>query len=279
MILPPIEDCQERLVSPSPYLVHKKRLLSMLANSCIRSEYEFFKLGFGLHIPYTMLLDILREIHPEPATYTTYMEEVGLHLLHLAQNAFYKNNNVRHLKYFYHVLVPHNVLVPLHYFDELSSAMRTVDGTRLCFWDCLRSESPWVNDETEFVVHFFHLISTLTIGTYTEYSNHRSRLLGHPYETHYAGELLDSPTLSEKYGNLGLINSFFIKFGIIGGNQRLKEIVDDFHHPLCLKVAQMDNLPVPDMPMLAFNGAMKLINEKFGGNMWSFARSFAEVCG
>ena len=37
LILPPIEDCQERLVSPSPYLVHQQRLLSMLANSCIRS--------------------------------------------------------------------------------------------------------------------------------------------------------------------------------------------------------------------------------------------------
>ena len=245
MILPPIEDCQERLVSPSPYLVHEKRLLSMLANSCIRSEYEFFKLGLGLHIP--MLLDILREIHPEPVTYTTYMEEAGLHLLHLARNAFYENNNVRHLKYFYCVLVPHNVLVPLHYFDELSSVMQTVDGMRLCFWDCLRLESPWVNDTMEFVVHLFHLISTLTVSTYTEYSNHRSRLLHHPYETHYAGELLDSLTLSERYENLGLINSFFIKFGIIGGNQRFKEIVDDFHRPLCLKVAETDNLPVPDM--------------------------------
>ena len=208
MILPLIEDCQERLVSPSPYLVHEKRLLSMLANSCIRSEYEFFKLGLGLHIPYTMLLDILREIHPKPATYTAYIEEAGLHLLHLARNAFYENNNVRHLKYFYRVLVPHNVLVPLHYFDELSSAMQTVDGTKLCFWDCLRSESPWVNDEMEFVVRLFHLISTLTVSTYMEYSNHRSGLLGHPYKTHYAGELLDSLTLSEKYGNLGLINSF-----------------------------------------------------------------------
>ena len=190
-----------------------------------------------------MLLDILREIHPKPTTYTAYMEEAGLHLLHLARNAFYENNNVRHQKYFYLVLVPHNVLVPLRYFDELSTAMQTVDGTRLCFWDCLRSESPLVNDETEFVVRLFHLISTLTVGTYTEYSNHRSRLLGHPYETHYAGELLDS----EKYGNLGLINSFFIKFGIIGGNRRLKEIVDDFHCPLCLKVVETDNLPVPDM--------------------------------
>ena len=47
LILPLIEDCQERLVSSSPYLVHEKRLLSMLANSCIRSEYEFFKLGLG----------------------------------------------------------------------------------------------------------------------------------------------------------------------------------------------------------------------------------------
>ena len=154
---------------------------------------------------------------------------------------------MRHLKYFYRVLVPHNVLVLLCYFDELSSVMQTVDGMRLCFWDCLRSESPWVNDEMEFVVCLFHLISTLTVGTYMEYSNHRSRLLDHPYETHYAGELLDSLTLSEKYGNLGLINSFFIKFGIIGGNQRLKGIVDDFYHPLCLKVAETDNLPVPDM--------------------------------
>ena len=207
------------------------------------------------------------------------MAEAGLHLLHLAHNAFYENNNVRHLKYFYCILVPHNVLVPLRYFDKLSTAMQIVDGTRLCFWDCLRLESPWVNDETEFVVRLFHLISTLTVGMYAEYSNYRSGLLGHPYETHYAGELLDLPTLSEKYGNLGLINSFFIKFGIIGGNRRLKKIVDDFHHPLCLKVAEMDNLPVPDVRMLTFHGAMKLINEKFGGNMWSFARFFAEVCG
>ena len=162
------------------------------------------------------------------------MAEAGLHLLRLAHNAFYKNNNVRHLKYFYRILVPHNVLVPLRYFGKLSTVMQIVDGMRLCFWDCLRSESPWVNDETEFVVCLFHLISTLTVGMYMEYSNHRSRLLGHPYETHYAGELLDLPTLSEKYGNLGLINSFFNKFGIIGGNWRLKEIVDDFHHPLCL---------------------------------------------
>ena len=86
---------------------------------------------------------------------------------------------MRHLKYFYRVLVPHNVLVPLCYFDELSTVMQTVDGMRLCFWDCLRSESPWVNDETEFVVHLFHLISTLTVSTYMEYSNHRSGLLGH----------------------------------------------------------------------------------------------------
>ena len=203
----------------------KNRLLFMLANSCIRCEYDFFKLGLGLHIPYTMLLDILREIHPEPATYTAYMEEAGLCLLHLAQNAFYENNNVRCLKYFYSVLVRHNVLVPLHYFDELSTAMQTVDGTRLCFWDCLRSESSWVNDETEFVVCLFHFISTLTVGNYMKYSNHRSGLFSHPYKTHYAGELLDSPTLSEKYGNIWFINSFFIKFGIIGGNQRLKEIV------------------------------------------------------
>ena len=37
LIFPLIEDCQERVVSPSPYLVHQQRLLSMLANSCIRS--------------------------------------------------------------------------------------------------------------------------------------------------------------------------------------------------------------------------------------------------
>ena len=219
----------------------------MLANSCIRSEYEFFKLGLGLRIPYTMLLDILREIHPKPMTYTAYMAEAGLHLLYLARNAFYKNNNLRHLKYFYHVLEPHNVLLPLCYFDELSTVMQIVDGTRLCFWDCLRWESPWVNDEMEFVVCLFHLINSLTVGTYVEYSNHRSGLLGHPYETHNAGELLDLPTLSEKYGNLGLINSFFIKFGTISGNWRFKEIVNDFYRPLCLKVAEIDNLPVPDM--------------------------------
>ena len=103
--------------------------------------------------------------------------------------------------------------------------------------------------------------------------------MGHLHQIHYAGEVLHSTTLSEKYGNLVLVNSCFIKFGIIGGNCGLQQIVNDFHCPLCQNVMDTDELSVPDMQMLALHSAMKLINEKLGGNMWSFAQSFGQVCG
>ena len=89
-----IDECTERLVHPSPYEEQEERILLMIANSCIRSEYEFFKLGIGLRVPYSMLLHILRRIiYTVPSdcfqpTYNSYMAEAGLHLLSLGRNAY-----------------------------------------------------------------------------------------------------------------------------------------------------------------------------------------------
>jgi len=198
-------------------------------------------------------------------------------LLRLARNAYFDSGMLRNLKFFYRVLLPHHVVVPLHYFEQVSAAMQDHDEKMFSYWDCLRSESPWMGDDINFDFHLFHLVTAIVARDYATNANHKMRLLGGNGAHHYSEDAEDSPTLEKEYGSQGLVNSFFIRFDMVGGSTRLLELVCDFHRPIS-NFDHMIDPPIPDMRMIAFHGAMRLLSEKYGGRIWDFADGFADAC-
>ena len=281
-IATPVTEYKTRLVRQSPFLDTEQCILPMLAKTCIRSEFEYFKIGLGLRIPYSILLDNLREtfsVPPPPSTrsHSDHITEAGLRLLRLARNAYFDSGMLRNLKYFYRVLLPHHIVVPLQYFEKVSAAMQDHDEKMFGYWDCLRSESPWMSDDINFVFHLFHLVSSIVARDYAANANHRSRLFGGNGVPHYAEDAEEAPTLEKEYGSQGLVNSFFIRFDIVGGKTRLLELLRDFHRSI-FSFDLMIDPPIPDMRMIAFHGAMRLLSEKYEGRVWDFADAFADAC-
>ena len=201
----PIPQSMHKLLWCSPVINAELDLLSMVSEMCIRSEYEFFRLGIRLCIPYDLLLHIMRctfstSINLPLWSTKELMKEAGMSLLRLARNAYFDSGDLKHLKYFYYVVLPNYIIVPLQYFYNLSVVnLQSEEEKRLCFWDCTCVDSSFLDEDMEFVLHLFCLILGMVTQDYARYANHRLKLFspdGNPTQPdHSPNDVEDSPTL------------------------------------------------------------------------------------
>ena len=127
----------------------------------------------------------------------------------------------------------------------------------------------------EFEHHLFQLITRIVRADYARHSNVRREFSPDMANTHYVFThvVTAADTLSKTFRTLGIVNSFFIKLGIIQGENHLGDLCRQFHFPLFGPDILQDP-PLPDMRMLSFHAAMDMIEGQFEGDVWKFASHF-----
>ena len=97
---------------------------------------------------------------------------------------------------------------------------------RQSWWDVVKTKSVWNDDRMEFEHHLFQLLTRIVCADYARHFNVRREfspdIANTPYVFTHVVTAAD--TLSETFGNLGIVNGFFIKMGIIQGENHLGDL-------------------------------------------------------
>ena len=274
-------------LSPSSYDHEvEENIMKQVVTSAVTSEYKFYCFGFGLKIPYHLmrriwmktLADITSYLSLLPLTLQTLLLEAGMRLLRVARNSHYRRKDPKHLKYFYRFLIPKSCVVPPYYFCSTSDAFQSEHEKSNFMWDVTKTSSPWNDDNIKFEHHFLQFIARTIANDYVRHSNDRREfspnIANIPYL--YTHQVADAGTLSQFFGKLGIMNSFFIQLGIVEGESHLEKLQNEFHSS-SFDESLIINPPVPDMRILCFHSSMVMLKEKFGGDIWKFAEHFKHV--
>ena len=213
-MMTPTELCQSYVTTllPSPHVEQEAQILEDLSESDdIASEIKYICLGFGLGIPYHLVLQNLRDGASSDfvTSHSFLLKTAVLRLLYFACNMYQSAGDERTHKYFYCILIPKVMYVRPSYFDTIAETFNANDPFGL---DMHRTASPWFSEPLEFKAHLFHLISRLVSTDYAKHYNARVQFLqvAAPWHYHYADETHDLTFLSTKYGLLGLVLAFFM---------------------------------------------------------------------
>ena len=197
---------------PAPHMVQEAQILEDLSESDdVASEIKYFHLGFGLGIPYHLVLQNLQDA--ESADFVTshslLLKMAVLRVLYFACNVYLSAGDERMYKYFYRILIPGAMYVQPSYFETIAEMFNADDPYR---WDIRRTSSPWFSELLEFEVHLFHLISRLVSMDYAKHYNARVQFLQEaaPWHYQYADESHDLTSFLTKYGSPGLMSAFFM---------------------------------------------------------------------
>lgn len=262
---------------PGPHVKEEAEILKYISESDdITSEIKYFRLGFGLGIPYHLVLQNLRDAASidSVTTHPLLMKTAVIRLLYFARNVYLSAGNEKTHKYFYRVLIPGAMYVPHAYFEKIAE---TFNPDNPYGWDMTRTASPWFSEPLEFEAHLLHLISRLVSTDYAKHYNSRLHFLEQPtpWEYQYVDETNDLASLTSKYGSLGLVSGFFMRLGVVRGAEDMKTLLQNFYHHIYDRI---DEPPHPDMRMLMYHGSMDMMKRKFKGRIWDFAHHFRDTC-
>ena len=164
---------------PAPHVEQEAQILEDLSKSDdVASEIKYFRLGFGLGIPYHLVLQNLQDAASTGGdfvmSHSLLLKTAVLRLLYFARNMYLSAGDERTHKYFYHILIPRAMYVQPSYFETIAEMFNGDDPYR---WDMHRTTSPWFSEPLEFEAHLFYLISRLVSTDYAKHYNARVQFL------------------------------------------------------------------------------------------------------
>ena len=169
----PTELCPSYVMAllPAPHVEQEAQILAdLLESDDLVSEIKYFRLGFGLGIPYHLVLQNLQDAASTNfvTSHSLLLKMAVLRLLYFARNVYLSAGDERTHKYFYRILIPGAMYVQPSYFDAIAETFNADDPYG---WDMCRTTSPWFSEPLEFEAHLFHLISRLVSMDYAKHYN------------------------------------------------------------------------------------------------------------
>ena len=154
---------------PAPHVEQEAQILEDLSESDdIAGEIKYFCLGFGLGIPYHLVLQNIAASADFVTSHLLLLKMADLRLLYFACNVYLSVGDERTHKYFYCILIPGVMYVQPGYFETIAETLNADDPYG---WDMCRTASPWFSEPLEFEAHLFHLISRLVSTDYAKHYN------------------------------------------------------------------------------------------------------------